>query len=109
VVEATLRPGARNVLARRRYYIDEDTWTIGASDCWDANGNLYHVGFVYNYLRPDMPGVMFGHSAVFNLQTGDYAMPQGPFNEKASPSITFPNGFPDSTFNPENMAAGSQY
>lgn len=28
VVEATLKPGARHVYGKRRFYLDEDTWQI---------------------------------------------------------------------------------
>jgi hypothetical protein len=110
VVEATVRPNARNVLARRRFYVDEDTWTIGACDAWDANNNLFHVGLIYNNLRPDLPGVYsFGYNAVFNLQTGDYVVPSAQYNEKATPSIVYRNSYPDSDFDPLHMAANAQY
>jgi hypothetical protein len=46
VVEAKLHPGARNVMARRRFYIDEDTWTIGANDTYDGNDNIFHTGLI---------------------------------------------------------------
>jgi len=109
VVEATLHPGERNVLARRKFYVDEDTWTIGLADGWDQNQNLYKVNIVYNYLRPDMPGLLQGNNGVFNLQTGDYALIGGPWNEKAHPSVKFSAGAADAHFDPENMAAQAQY
>jgi hypothetical protein len=110
VVEATVRSDARNVLARRRFYVDEDTWTIGTSDAWDGNNNLYHVGMSYNNLRPDLPGIScWGYNAVFNLQTGDYVIPSGQYNEKAAPSLVYTNSYPDSYFDPLHMAANAQY
>jgi hypothetical protein len=109
VVEATLHAGKRNVLARRRFYVDEDTWTIGVTDSWDANGNLYRTNHVFNLLRPDLPGLVFGNNVIYNLQTGDYALPNGPYNEKANPSFRFYDSWPDSTFDPQNMAASAQY
>ncbi|CAM2169625.1 DUF1329 domain-containing protein [Paraburkholderia sacchari] len=45
VVEATLKPGKRHVEPRRTFYIDEDSWTIAASDAYDQAGNLFKVGF----------------------------------------------------------------
>jgi len=109
VVEATLRPGKRNVLARRRFYVDEDSWVIGVTDAWDANDNLYKTNHVFNYLRPDMPGVVFASNVSYNLQTGDYAAPFGLYNEKTNPTLRYYPAWPDSVFDPENMAASAQY
>ena len=109
VVEATLHPGKRNVLARRKFYIDEDTWTIGVTDAWDAGGHLYRSNHVYNWLRPEMPGLLFGNNSVYNLQTGDYCLPNGCYDEKARPSLKFVESWPDATFDPQNMAATAQY
>lgn len=41
VVEAKLVPGQKNVIARRVFYIDEDSWTIAAVDCYDSHGQLW--------------------------------------------------------------------
>jgi hypothetical protein len=40
VVEATLKRGARHVVAKRRFYWDEDTPAAGMVDGWDAAGKL---------------------------------------------------------------------
>jgi hypothetical protein len=109
VVEATLHPGERNVLVRRKFYVDEDTWLIGVCDAWDANGNLYRANHCYNWLRPDMPGILFGNNAIYNLQTGDYALPNGFYNEGAHATLKFVDSWPDSMFDPTNMAAPAQY
>lgn len=41
VVEAMLRPGMGNVIQRRVFYVDEDSWTIAAVDCYDAKKQLW--------------------------------------------------------------------
>jgi hypothetical protein len=109
VVEATLAPGERNVLARRMLYVDEDTYTCAFVDAWDANDNLFHVNHVYQWVRPDAPGSMYFNNAIFNLQTDDYAVASGPFNEQAHPSVYFDKHFPETDFNPEVMTANAQY
>ena len=38
VVEATLREGKRNTAAKRRFYLDEDTWQVVLADSWVALG-----------------------------------------------------------------------
>jgi hypothetical protein len=108
-VEATLAPGERNVLARRMLYVDEDTYTIAHTDAWDANGNLFHVNHVYQWVRPDAPGSMYLNNSVNNMQTDDYTLTSGPLNEAAHPSVYFNKYFPDTDFNPEVMVANAQY
>jgi len=108
-VEATLAPGERNVLARRMLYVDEDTFTCAVVDAWDANGNLFHINHSYQSCRPDVPGSMWMNDAIYNLQTDDYAMASGSFNEQASPSIIWNKPYPESDYNPEVMTANSQY
>jgi hypothetical protein len=44
VVEATLKEGERNIYAKRRFYIDEDSWMIALSDHYDGRGQLWRVG-----------------------------------------------------------------
>ena len=109
VVEAKLHPGERDVLARRKFYVDEDTWTIGCEDCWDANDNLYHVNTIYNRPRPELPGTIYANNCVTNMQTGDYATLDGPWDQLANPNFQFEPGFPDSTYDPQSMAAAGQY
>jgi hypothetical protein len=43
VVEATLKPGARHIYARRTFYIDEDTWQISIVDHYDGRGELWKL------------------------------------------------------------------
>ncbi|GLR65456.1 hypothetical protein GCM10010909_01340 [Acidocella aquatica] len=109
VVEATLHPGERNVLARRRYYHDEDTWSVGVGDMWDANNNLFKVNLLYNNCRPDLPGVVFGNNSIHNLQTDDYVTVAGHWNQAKKPTLIFVDNIQDSVFDPNNMAASAQY
>ena len=62
VVEATLKPTARHIYAKRRFYVDEDSWQIAQSDQYDSRGELwrsgelhaiqqYDHGFTYNVLE----------------------------------------------------------
>jgi hypothetical protein len=110
VVEATLHPGERNVLARRRFYVDEDTWQIGVGDMWDGNDDLFKVNILYNNCRPDLPGVVFGANTIHNLQTDDYTSPVGFWDQNTYPNgLVFVQNIPDSVFDPANLAASAQY
>ncbi|NRB43102.1 MAG: DUF1329 domain-containing protein [Pseudomonadales bacterium] len=52
VVEARLKVDARHVYAKRRFYIDEDSWQIVLLESYDRNDELWRVGIlntVYDY------------------------------------------------------------
>jgi hypothetical protein len=40
-VEATVAPGKRRAVPKRRFYFDEDTWTLALMDGYDAEGKLW--------------------------------------------------------------------
>jgi hypothetical protein len=106
VVEATLHPGARNVVARRRLYVDEDTWIIGIVDCYDASNAIYKMDQNFNAVFPNVPATMIINTISYNLQTGDYTTLSGYWAE------TPPENFvpaPAQDFNPQSMAANASY
>jgi hypothetical protein len=110
VVEATLHPGERSVDARRRMYVDEDTFLIGANDIWDANNQLVKTTHVFNNVRPELPGTIYGQSVIYNLQTADYVTVAGIWNQAAKPGgILFFDDFPENLTDPQEMAANAQY
>jgi len=74
VVEATLKEGKRHVYAKRVFYIDEDTWTVMASDKYDGNGNLWRVAFMYPVHAPEVPLVGQGAAIHIDLKTNGYYM-----------------------------------
>ncbi len=73
VIDASLAPGKRHVVAKRRFYLDEDTWQILLTDGWDAQGDLWRMVYTLTELAPDVPSLV-GNMAwgVYNLQTGGY-------------------------------------
>lgn len=74
VVEATLKPDSRHIYAKRRFYIDEDTWMVVATDSYDARGNYFRAGF--NFLTPsyDEAAVYGDCNAFYDLIAGSYTM-----------------------------------
>lgn len=40
---------------KRRFYVDEDAWTVLLGDHWDANGKLWQTGFADVIAMPDLP------------------------------------------------------
>jgi hypothetical protein len=55
VVDATLKPGFRNIYARRTFYIDEDSWQIAISDRYDGTGQLWRTALAFIQEAPDVP------------------------------------------------------
>lgn len=102
-VEATLAPGKRHVVAKRRYYLDEDTWQVIQIDGYDAQGQIWRSNYTLTLLAPDLPAlvgsVMWG---TYNVQTGAYLL--------NAASNEMPNQYkaiarlPVSHFGPEELA-----
>lgn len=74
VVEATLREGKRHVYNKRTFYIDEDSWTIVASDEYDARGQLFRAGFAYQTPSYDMPAPWADMHGLYDLIAGSYSL-----------------------------------
>jgi len=109
VVEATLHPGRRNVLAHRFFYIDEDSFTIGLNEAYDANGNMARFSHILFENRPDIPAIIYGNSVQYNLLSGQYVTNQGPWNEPPMNQPYFLDPIPNEMLQPTSMAASQQY
>jgi hypothetical protein len=101
VVEAALKPGQGNVFKRRVMYVDEDSWTVAAVDCYDARDSLwrYQEGFVLPLVVDK--SVVAAPSMYYDLFSGRYAINNLP-NEQgyvAKFGVSFPAGF----FTPQNL------
>jgi len=73
VVEATVAPGKRHVVPKRRFYFDEDTWGISLVDGYDAEGKLWRVSTVFPVVVPEYPIVMADITFVYNLDANTYS------------------------------------
>jgi hypothetical protein len=106
VVEANVAAGKRHLSPKHRYYLDEDTWIATLADHWDANGQLWQMGFANPVVMPDLPGTtspqQFGF---YDLLSGawyyDSALNDAPEQYKLMPR------YPDTTFTPEALAGES--
>ena len=45
VVQGDLAEGKRHAYSKRRWYVDEDSWSPVMSENYDSRGNLWRVGF----------------------------------------------------------------
>jgi len=110
VVEGTVAPGSRNVIARRRYYLDEDSWVACLADTYDGQGNYWRHDHLIIENRPDFPaGVVPSTALLYDLQANRYASLDGiwnkaPYNENIVVGVP-----PLELFNPQAMAAQAQF
>jgi hypothetical protein len=101
VVEATLKPGQGNIYKKRVFYVDEDSWTIAAVDCYDSRGQLWRFqeGFVMPLVIDK--SVVAAPQVLYDLFAGRYVVNNLP-NEQgfiAKFGVSFPAGF----FTPQNL------
>jgi len=74
VLDSTRKPGQRHAVAKRRYYLDEDSWSTVLMDGWDDQGALWRTSQLFGFTAPDIPAYVGGTcwDAFYNLQTGQY-------------------------------------
>lgn len=77
VVEANVAEGKRHAVPKRRFYIDEDSWTVSLVDGYDAEDKLWRVTQVLPLVVPSIPAVVVKPIVVYNLQGGIYSVVQG--------------------------------
>ncbi|WP_148862262.1 DUF1329 domain-containing protein [Marinobacter fonticola] len=72
VVTATLKQGERHIYAKRRFYVDEDSWNTLLLDQYDGRDQLWRVsmGLVKNYY--ELPGVWTTLEVFNDLQARRY-------------------------------------
>jgi hypothetical protein len=73
-LELTVRPGKRNVAAKRHLFLDEDTWEATLSDVWDAQGKLWKTGQAFTLVAGDEPSASTLSYAIFDLTAGSWML-----------------------------------
>lgn len=101
-VEATLKPGARHIYAKRKFYIDEDSWSIASVDLYDSRGELWRASMAYLVNYYNVPATLSGVDVFHDLQSRRYQA-QGLANEQPD-VITFSTTPPDvGVYKPSNL------
>ncbi|MHA4869541.1 DUF1329 domain-containing protein [Duganella sp. PWIR1] len=72
VLEASLAKDKRNVAAKRRLYLDEDTWQAVLADTWDAQGKLWKTGQAFTLLAGDEPSASTLSYTWYDLLSGGW-------------------------------------
>lgn len=83
VVEGNLKQGMRHVYAKRRFYIDEDSWNIAASELYDGRGQLWRVGQAMLMQEYNAQTPWYAFEALYDLISGRYGV-YGMTNEESS-------------------------
>lgn len=74
VVEANVKPGIRHLLAKRVFYVDEDSWRVVAADMYDGRGNLWRYQEETTVNAYDVPTCFGFGQALYDLQVGRYIL-----------------------------------
>lgn len=101
VVEATLKGGQRHQFKKRRFYVDEDSWSIAAVDCYDNRDQLWRFQEAHLTTVPFLPTVTPSPEFIYDLLTGRYYA-TGLINESEYSDWTME--FKDSHFLPQNLS-----
>lgn len=72
VIDATLRKGTSHSFGRRTFYIDEDSWSIAAVDCYDKRGALWKVQEAHLLTAPFIPTTTGVPELIYDLQSNRY-------------------------------------
>jgi hypothetical protein len=100
VVDATLRAGTHHNIARRTFYLDEDSWSIAAVDGYDGHGQLWKVQEAHLFTAPFVPTTTGSPEVIYDLQSGRYFL-TGLSNEDAISD--FEIDFSDDYFDPATL------
>jgi len=97
IVEANIRPGTSHTFAKRRLYVDEDSWYPAAADNYDNRQQLYqfqegHAVFAYN-----VQTVGGSPEVIYHFNSGRYFLTALANEDKPS---DFSKHFDDSYFEP---------
>lgn len=103
-VEATLKPGKRDQVAKSIYYCDEDSWTCVLADRWDSKGNLWRTLSMLTFVDPRGPGIEDGAFTMNDLLSGTAFIANLP-NKAAGELVQHGKPFDPSHFTAGAMAA----
>lgn len=100
VLEATLKSGYRHQYAKRRLYLDEDSWIAVAADNFDAQGNLWRTNLATTLYAYDAHTFYTGVTFYHDLASGAY-MVDRLSNENVMPVLENSPQFNPSYFSPD--------
>ena len=103
IVEGNLKEGQRHLYSKRRFYIDEDSWSAYAGEMYDGRGNRWRVQFTYGVPK------LYDRKTGYNASYGAYDLLQGIYNVNTKPIPgKYKNGVSQSEkyFTPKGLSRG---
>ena len=100
VVEGSVRDGTRHQFKKRRFYLDEDSWSIAVVDCYDNRDALWKVQEAHLVTFPFVPTVTGSPEAIYDLQTNRYFLTALTNEDEVS---DFEITYQDNYFTPANL------
>lgn len=104
VVNGTLKPGFRHIYAKRTLYWDEDGYTAGQGESYDAAGKMYRVVIPMHFTQYEGVGSTGAGAFTLDLATGSWGYYGSGTVENGG--WTPVKSFGDTFFSPEDMAGG---
>jgi hypothetical protein len=101
VIEATLKPGKRHLYAKRTFYVDEDSWTILASDQYDGRNQLYRAGFAYMTPSYDVAAPYSFTHGLYDLIANSYSLN---FYPAVTGGVKYTKPFPSREWSSDSLA-----
>lgn len=102
VLEATLKPKANHVYAKRRFYLDEDSWSIQLADIYDGRGNLWRTHMQSMIYHPKLKGPWGRVQMFHDLHSGHYVL-ANLINEQKEGENLNNSREPNETFTPSGL------
>lgn len=101
VVEATLKEGKRHIYAKRRFYVDEDSWIALASDSYDARGEYFRAGFAQMAPSYDVSASYADTSIFYDLIANMYTL--GLYRQETG-GVRYIDPLPEKSWSPDALA-----
>lgn len=101
VVEGTVKPGTSHIYAKRKFYVDEDSWHIAAADQWDARGQLWRVMEGHTIELYDQPYPAPVMESSYDLSSNRYLLLS--LNNEEGKAFDNTVKYDDEYFNPRNI------
>jgi hypothetical protein len=101
VLEATLKQGQSHVYGKRRFYIDEDSWTVLMEEAYSRRGDLWRVA-LHGLAQAYDVGVPWIRVSIYHdLDSGSYFV--GGLDTDRKPSIRFNQRGSMADFSPDAL------
>jgi hypothetical protein len=100
VVDGKLKNGSSHIYHRRTFFIDEDSWTILATDKYDSNGKLWRYAEMHGIVAPDIGTLYPVMDVHYDLQSGRYLV-SGIRNDE--PKLAVPVKRSPSDYSPQRL------